>query len=275
MKDKDLLQLAEARGLGNNGSPLVCGMKTDARFEVKTGLSLNIEDVHLWRADIPGMTACVPRWMPMLSADEQMRAGRFHHAVDRNRFVVVRAMLRQILGSYLGKDPQKLSFRYLEKEKPALGEEEMASDIAFNVSHSGEIALLAFGRNREIGVDVEQFRPSTDTQAIAKRFFSPNEQRQLAALAQQEREEGFFRCWTRKESFIKATGKGLSLPLRDFDVSLEPGDHDALLATRPNPLERTRWRLCDLPVETGYAAALCVSGTDWRLVEKSERECGA
>lgn len=241
---------------------------SDAGFHIPAGLSLDSNDVHLWRVDVAAVTSCVAEWNTILSPDEQKRAARFLHAVDRHRFVVARALLRQILGSYLGADPRLLTFTYSEKEKPALGGDAAQSAISFNVSHSGNLALLAFTRSRDVGVDVEQVRTDIDTKAIAARFFSTAEQESLAALPEGQRKPAFFLCWTRKESFIKATGAGLSLPLRQFDVSLEPDDPDALLATRPDPLERTRWILRDIPVISGYAAALCVSGTDWRLVEE-------
>src|SRR2546423_7139939 len=96
--------------------------------------------------------------------------------------------------------------------------------LQLNVSHSAGIVLLAFTRRREIGVDIEQIRRDFDLPAIANRFFSVEEQEQLARMSDQERPEGFFRCWTRKEAYIKATGDGLSLPLSQFDVSLVRGD---------------------------------------------------
>jgi len=248
-------------------------MNIDADFAIKTGLDLNAGDVHLWRVNVAAARSHVSKWISILTPDEVKRASRFHHAIDRDRFVAARALLRQVLGSYLGSDPRALTFTYSEKEKPALGGKEAGSGIAFNVSHSGNIALLAFARSREVGVDVEQVRSDIDTKAIAARFFSVTEQEQLAALPAAERHQAFFLCWTRKESFIKATGKGLSLPLRQFDVSLKPSDHNALLATRPDPLARTQWTLRDITVEPGYTAALCVSGTDWRLVEDIAQEC--
>jgi 4'-phosphopantetheinyl transferase len=169
-----------------------------------------------------------------------------------------------ILGAYLGANPQELAFRYSVKEKPSL-DGLHAGQIEFNVSHSGNLALLAFARQRVLGVDVELIREQADREAIARRFFSEYEQQQLAALAPEERCAGFYRCWTRKEAYIKATGDGLSLPLHQFDVSLKPGDESALLAMRPDASEAAKWSLREVEADTGYAAALCVRGQGWIL----------
>lgn len=125
--------------------------------------------------------------------------------------------------------------------------------------------MLAFTRRREIGIDVEQVRRDFDVEAIANRFFSAHEQAQLAELPTENRFEGFFRCWTRKEAYIKATGEGLSLPLHQFDVSIAAGANNALLATRPDGSEAALWSMRDIPALPGYVAALCVRGHDWHL----------
>jgi 4'-phosphopantetheinyl transferase len=239
-------------------------------FRIESPLTLGPEDVHLWRVDLEATSGGVPQWLPILSPDERTRASRFHRASDRHYFIAGRAILRQILGAYLDADPKTLNFAYSEKSKPALGEAHAGSNLTFNISHSGTIALLAFARSRQLGVDVEQVRRDFDTAPIAARFFSQVEQEELATLPADQRNEAFFLCWTRKEAYIKATGEGLSLPLRQFDVSLAPRAENVLLATRPDPLECSRWSLRDIPVEAGYAAALCVSGTGWQLVQWSE-----
>ena len=128
-----------------------------------------------------------------------------------------------------------------------------------------ESRCLPLRAGREIGVDVEQLRPDSDLEAIARRFFSTHEQSQLAALPAEEKVDAFFRCWTRKEAYIKATGDGLSLPLGQFDVSLAAGEKNALLATRPDGSEAGRWLLQEVPGGPGYIAALCVRGQDWKL----------
>lgn len=172
-----------------------------------------------------------------------------------------------ILAAYLAADAGELSFSYSKKEKPSLEAAHAGSGVTFNISHSGGIALLAFARRREIGVDVEQIRSDFDLEAIARRFFSAHEQQELFALRPEERANGFFRCWTRKEAYIKATGDGLSLPLTQFDVSIDASKEkeNALLATRPDRTEAERWQLREVPAGPGFVAALCVRGRDWRL----------
>ena len=238
-----------------------------AEFRLEAPRDLEVNEVHLWRLDLQARARGIEKWKSILSTDEKSRAARYHREIDRQYFIAARATLRQLLGSYLQTDPPALTFAYSEKEKPSLGGAEAASGIEFNISHSGSIALLAFARQREIGVDVEQIRRDVETAKIATRFFSAAEQKQLAALPEEQRSEAFFLCWTRKEAYIKATGKGLSLPLHQFDVSLAPKAQNALLACRPDPHERAKWVMRDISVPEGYAAAICVSGTGWALGE--------
>jgi 4'-phosphopantetheinyl transferase len=238
---------------------------TDAGFRVEAPLPLPEDEVQLWRIDLEAIGSDESRWQLLLSTDELSRASRFHFSRDRQRFVASRALLRTILASYLSTDAKGLTFSYSKKEKPSLGPAHVDSGVTFNVSHSGGIALLAFARRREVGVDIEQVRRDSDLEAIARRFFSNLEQEQLAALPSEEKVEAFFRCWTRKEAYIKATGDGLSLPLSQFDVSLRARETNALLATRPDSSEAGRWLLEEVPGGPGYIAALCVHGQDWTL----------
>ena len=237
-----------------------------AAFRIEAPRQLAADQVHLWRVDLQAIAGEEPQWAAILSPDEQARAARFHFQEHRRYFTASRAILRHVLSAYLGSDPKNVAFVYSSKNKPALGGAH-AGALAFNVSHSGDIALLAIARSRPVGVDIELIRHNFDTAAIAARFFSDAEQKQLAALPPDQRHDAFFRCWTRKEAYIKALGEGLSLPLSQFDVSLTPDDGNALLATRPDALEARRWSLREVRVKPGYAAALCVQGTDWTLID--------
>jgi 4'-phosphopantetheinyl transferase len=238
---------------------------SNSSFRIESSLPLPEDEVQLWRVDLEAIGPDESRWQRVLSSDELTRASRFHFARDRQRYAASRALLRMILAAYLEVSPSDLSFSYSQKEKPSLSAAHAGGGITFNISHSGGIALLAFIRRREIGVDVEQLRSDFDVEAIARRFFSAHEQEELFALPAEERANGFFRCWTRKEAYIKATGDGLSLPLTQFDVSLKKGAENALLVTRPDRSEAERWRLLEVPAGPGFVAALCVRGQGWKL----------
>jgi 4'-phosphopantetheinyl transferase len=242
----------------------------DGDFHIEWPLGLPEDEVQVWRVDLEAIRSDESRWQEVLSSDESARAARFHFPADRQRYTAARALLRTILAGYLGTDPKSVSFAYSPREKPSLGPAH-AGSVTFNISHSGGIALLAFARKREIGIDVERVRSDFDVEAIARRFFSAHEQDQLAALPKEEKFDSFFRCWTRKEAYIKATGDGLSLPLHQFDVSIVPGNGDALLSTRPDDSEAALWSLREIPAGAGYVAALCARGREWRLRDWTSR----
>lgn len=236
----------------------------DSNFETKHQLSLAENEVRLWGIDLDAVAPGEARWRTILSQDELARADRFHFARDRQHFTATRALLRMLLGSYIGCDSSRLTFAYSDKGKPLLGANS-ATPVQFNVSHSGGRAVLAFSLGRDVGVDVERVRHNFDCDLLAERYFSPAERKALSALPPSERYEGFFHCWTRKEAYIKAHGAGLSLPLDSFDVSIARGEQNALLATRPDASEEARWSLCEVDAGEGYAAALCVRGRGWVL----------
>ena len=221
-------------------------------------LSLSDREVVLYLLDLRSMDASQAKWQHLLSEDEQQRAAHFHFERDRHSYGVTRGSLRSLLADYLGSSPEKLIFRYSNKGKPALAAPHSNCDIAFNVSHSGDFALLGFTRRKEIGVDIEKIRDDFDGAAIARRFFSAQEQEQLERLPAHQQHHAFFRCWTRKEAFIKALGDGLSHPLSQFDVSLH-GSAEVSLNTRPEAKEAKRWWLQAVDIAPDYAAAFAVS----------------
>jgi 4'-phosphopantetheinyl transferase len=238
---------------------------SDAAFQLETQIVLPENEVHLWRIDLASVASSEERWKEFLTEEERSRAARFHFSRDRQHFTATRALLRIVLAGYANSNPAKLQLEYASNGKPSFRRSATQDSVEFNVSHSGEIAMLAFTRGRALGVDVEYLRDNFDHEAIARRFFSEHEQHQLATLPQAERYQAFFRCWTRKEAYIKAEGVGLSLPLHQFDVSLRPGETNALLATRPDGSEATKWSLQEIPAAEGYVAALCVRGHGWHL----------
>jgi 4'-phosphopantetheinyl transferase len=238
----------------------------DAWRDPPKALILGNREVHVWQAALDQSPSQLDSYLRTLSADERARADRFHFQEDREHFIVARGVLRSILGLYLRKAPEFLSFRYTSYGKPALDLGSGGEAIRFNLSHSHKMALYAVARGREVGIDLEFISGSPQAEQIAERFFSSEEISTLRALPPALQRHGFFLCWTRKEAYIKARGEGLSLPLDQFDVSLKPGEPAELLGTRPDPLEARRWSLRNLTIEpSGYGAALAVEGSDWSL----------
>ncbi|MGD0207571.1 MAG: 4'-phosphopantetheinyl transferase superfamily protein [Verrucomicrobiota bacterium] len=228
-------------------------------------LVLGCDEVHVWRATLDQTPSQIQSFLHNLAADEQARAERFHFERDRGHFIVARGVLRAILGGYLKRAPEGLSFCYGSHGKPAIAGESGGDAIRFNVSHSHGIALYAVTRGREVGVDLERIRFNLAVAEIAERFFSRREVAMLRALPTEEQREAFFRCWTRKEACLKARGEGLSLPLDQVDVSLAPGEPDAAPGTQPDSSDASRWSLQELAPAPGYVAALAVEGHGWRL----------
>lgn len=228
-------------------------------------LVLSDNAVHVWRASLHVTVSCQRALAATLTADEHARAERFYFQKHREHFIVGRGLLRNILSRYLDKAPDQLRFCYNSYGKPALTEETDADGLCFNLSHSYGMALYGLTRGREIGIDIEHFRSDVETEKLADRFFSAREAAVLRTLPEHLRKEGFFNCWTRKEAYIKAQGKGLSIPLSAFDVSLLPGEPAALLCTQTHPEEASRWSLQALHPAPGYAAALAVKGHNWDL----------
>ena len=216
-------------------------------------LSLRAGEVHVWRISLDQPTEEVRRFQETLEPHEIERSNRFVFDKLRRHFIVARGFVRQAIGRYLNLNPATLRFSYGPYGKPALSGDQ---PLNFNLSHSNEMALLAVASGADLGVDVESIRADFATEDIARRFFSRVENISLNGLETEEKVAGFFRCWTRKEAYIKAIGKGLSQALDGFDVTLGPHEAPALLRAEHDDV--TRWQVMDLDVGAAYAAALIV-----------------
>ena len=203
----------------------------------------------------------------LLADDERARAERFRFARHRRRYGVGRGALRTLLGRYLGVEPRQVVFRYGRNEKPYLAgaAARLAPGLEFNLSNSDELAIVAFTTGTEVGADVERLRPMPDALAIAERFFSAAERRVLAATPEGDLERTFFRCWTRKEAYLKAVGTGITVPLDRFDVTLAAEDPPRIVAMEGDATQGADWSLTHLEPAPGYLGALAVRAAPRRL----------
>ncbi len=228
-------------------------------------VALNTDEIHVWRVSLNMQPETIERLSRLLASDERVKAERFRFARDRNQFIIGRGLLRVLLGRYLACEPRDVRFCYSSYGKPSLDAPLAASGLQFNLSHSHQLALLAFTYARNIGVDIEYMRSDVEFEQLAERFFAPDECAVLQTLPPAQRQEAFYNCWTRKEAYIKARGEGLSIPLESFTVSLRPGEPAALLRSREHPSDVPRWSLRALAPGEQYAAALAVDDIHWRL----------
>jgi 4'-phosphopantetheinyl transferase len=222
-------------------------------------------DVHVWRAFLDLNVLQKESLVRNLSTDEVAKANRFHFERDRERFIVARGILRHILGCYLGEKPAELRFEYTPYGKPFFAVEAGYDSLSFNLSHSGEFALYAITRNRDVGIDIELVRDDIDIELIARRFFSQCELNSLEKISKEMQTVRFFQYWTRKEAFLKAMGKGVSFPMDHCDVSLMTGKTLSLIRLLDEKPETSCWYGMDLFPGRGYIAAIMAEGNDWDL----------
>jgi 4'-phosphopantetheinyl transferase len=215
-------------------------------------MDLAEDEVHLWllATDEPCDLASLRE---LLADDERAKADRFRFERDCRRSIVRRAKLRQIVAQYVGSTPGEMRFRYGPRGKPTLDAPFDQSGVEFNLSFSGEQALIAIGR-RPLGVDLEQCRIVDNAELVAKHFFSQDEI--LVQNAADDANQVFLRHWTRKEALIKATGSGLSVPLNSFDVSWLPDDADHEVTLPDAEGNVATWYVRDLSPSPGFLAAL-------------------
>jgi len=234
--------------------------------EAPTRLVLGADDLHVWQIALEQSAANITRFQALLSADERARADRFYFERDRRRYIVARGGLRVIIGRYLDRAPEGLRFRYAPKGKP---QAQLTADdlpVRFNVAHSHELALCAITLAGEVGVDLEYTRRHvSDIDRIATRFFSINENAVYYSLPALDRRAAFFRCWTRKEAFIKALGEGLSHPLDRFDVTLAADQPAALLQIDGDAAAAAAWTLLHLDPTDDYVGAVAIRATIHRV----------
>lgn len=215
-------------------------------------------EVHFWLGEI-GPSVDLRLKADLLSPTEQRRAAAFVTKALRARYTASVVLLRSVLGRYLECDPKVIQFKVGPHGKPYLNG---SAFLQFNVSHAHERALVALTLQREIGVDIEYSqRPLADLDALAQRFFAPAEYHALMQVQVEDRLLAFYRLWTRKEAFIKATGQGLFFGLDKFTVSLQERGMDCLLSVEGRAQPASSWTLGSIsPMEQGYTAAFAIKG---------------
>jgi 4'-phosphopantetheinyl transferase len=212
---------------------------------------LGAGELHVWRIHLANLVAKSHELRAILSAEEVSRSDRYIRSADSAKFVSSRAALRLILAGYLGQSADRVVVKTGEFGKPYVPKTMNYNDLKFNLSHSGELCVVATSYRNEVGIDIEKIRNDIPVEDLAARNFALQEIAELEALPNELRVLGFFLCWTRKEAYVKAKAAGLQIPLDQFSVSLTPG--------RPAEIqgeETDGWTILSLDPGEGYVAAL-------------------
>jgi 4'-phosphopantetheinyl transferase len=214
-------------------------------------LMLLDRDVHVWNVDLNLDLDRIHHFSQFLTAQERQRAAKFINPLHGSRWTVSRGYLRQILSGYLDLTPAEIVFSYGQQGKPAVD----GSDIQFNLSHSGDRAVYGISAKFPIGIDLEQIHslPAAD---LVDRFFSSAEQQIFHRLPVNLQQAAFFHAWTQKEAYLKACGTGLSTPLDQIEVSIDPRTPAEIISA---PIAGI-WQIQQLATSTEYAGAIVIGG---------------
>ncbi len=221
-------------------------------------LSCGANEAHIWLARVDVHKNNISLYKSLLPSEELVRAGKFVRRDDRDSYLLSRVALRDIVSRYLNVGFNDVSFFRNEYGKPFIAKEINRENMECNLSHSGDIVLIGMSKGGKIGIDIERIREMDEMDALVRDYFSTIEQEYFKSLSPGEKIGAFFACWSRKEAYIKARGKGLSYPLDSFSVSVGPGDDAALLHDDHENI--SEWSLKDIAYSPDYAGAVAVKG---------------
>lgn len=224
-------------------------------------LNADSRRIDLWCTYISeiGGDSLWPRYDALLSEDERARQARFRFARDQRRHLVTRALVRTVLSRYAPVRPEDWVFSAGAHGRPAISAPPQAPPLEFNISHAADLVMLAVTTGRTLGVDTESVEARAAEIDGLDRYFAPEESAALLALPPDERRRRFFELWTLKESYIKARGMGLAIPLDAFRFELT-GERGLTLHMRPALADSSAgWRVWQLGLRPDYLVAICAA----------------
>ncbi len=192
--------------------------------------SLTEKEVHLWLCEPEKITdpLLLSRYRSWLTPEEDQKRLRYRFEKHQHQYLITRALIRSVLSHYHNAiQPQEWRFELNQWGKPSIIEKQNPDACVFNLSHTDGLITCALTKTHQLGVDVENITREGETIKIADRYFSPSEYQKLISLPEEKQNDRFFDLWTLKESYIKACGKGLAIPLDEFSFSF-PADFPEL-----------------------------------------------
>jgi 4'-phosphopantetheinyl transferase len=229
-------------------------------------ITIRGDEAHVWVVSVAVRQSDLDELWSTLDVAERDRAASFRFEDSRRQFVVARGALRKLLGEYLCVPPAEIELMSDQHGKPQLAVSQTAARLRFNISHSGNLALIAVADGCEVGVDIEQLHRVGHLEQIARRFFHPEEAKEVLGTQVDLRDLAFLRCWTRKEAVLKAFGAGITGLLADFQVPTnEKCQTWVELPARPQVSGKPRCWLQHLKPCDGYVGAIACVESERRV----------
>ena len=214
--------------------------------------------IELWCAFLPDLDAAGlwDVYAVLLTDTERARQRRFHCAEDRRRDLAARALVRTVLSRYASVPPESWVFGADAHGRPRIAAPQPAPALQFNIAHSGDLVAVGVASANALGVDVEQLARKTETTRL-ERYFAPPEITRLRALPARERRLRFFELWTLKESYLKARGVGLRMPLHSLALEFPGPGAVRLSLAAAVPDRASRWAFAQFTLRDEYMLAVC------------------
>jgi len=236
-------------------------MKNDQIYTTELIPELSNDSINVITVALDLEEEQIQQLLKLLTKAEKERASRFKFEKHQRGYSVARGSLRKILAGQLKLKPEELDLIYTKTGKPLISENQNKKNILFNLSHSNELAVIALTLNKPVGIDLEYLTDKKDLLGLAKRFFTNKEYEIISSLAKDKQNEAFYRAWTRKEAYLKATGEGIS-GIEKVEVSVLEKEPPKILNT---PSETGDWSLYNIQTPNSYIASLAVQGKEHKI----------
>lgn len=223
-------------------------------------INLTKNAIDLWVISLPLDDAQNSKLNSYLNPDELIKVQSFKFKYLQDIAIASRGGLRVILSQYLITNPESIDIRTTAFGKPYLYD----SNLRFNVSHSGNYVLIAMSYGNNLGIDIEKMHGDFDYKDIASNYFTNNE---IAVIESENTQDlyAFYRAWTRKEACLKAVGKGLTIDLKDIEVTCSSNEPAKVL----NFVNHNKnWQLFEISINPEYMASVAVQASEPFFINK-------
>ncbi len=218
-----------------------------------------VNRVFIFTVNLASDISCISQstYWKCLSVEEKIQANNYHTKSLSDKYVISHGILRHILGYYTKQYPQDVKFIHNQYGKPFL---KNSSNIHFNMSHSRNMVSYIIALNYMVGIDIEMHDNNLNVLALADLVLTPEEFRYLSGVDSKEKLELFYHLWTKKESLVKANGKGLTYPINTIEAMSLVSGKAIFLTNEKNTLQQEQeWYYYELETPENYSGAIAIA----------------